>query len=99
MFRSTVMFLALALTVAHAGQAQTDRSAPPMAEPLSYSSGQGAIVLTTAVAGPDLSLTFAFAKPVKSYLNKEDPYLSVELELDTDNNPKTGWAQVDDRVL
>lgn len=94
MTRSIVIFFALALTAAHTAHA--DGSEPPRSEPLSFASSQGETVLTTAVVGSDLSLTFEFEKPVKSYLSADDPFVSIDLELDTDNNTKTGWTQVDD---
>ncbi len=90
MFRST-LFLALAVSLAGTAVAQT-----PKAEPLLFGSDQGAVGVTVAVAGADLSITWEFEKPVKSYPNADAPYVSMELDLDTDNNAKTGWSQVDD---
>lgn len=94
MFRMAVVFLALALTVAHPGQAQTKESAPSAGESFRFFSDHRPIEVTTAVRGADLSLTFEFEERVKSYLNADDPFLSIELDFDTDNNVKTG--QVDD---
>jgi hypothetical protein len=96
MFRMTVVFLALALTVAHPGHAQTRESAPSAGESFRFFSDNRPIEVTTAVRGADLSLTFEFEERVKSYLNADDPFLSIELDFDTDNNVKTGQASMND---
>ena len=66
------------------------------AQSLDLPSDLGGIAVTASVAGSDLSVVAEFEQPPKAQLNDDNPVLSLDLYLDTDNNAKTGFDLVDD---
>jgi hypothetical protein len=58
--------------------------------------GDGPILVTASLVDGDLEIMTSFANPVTSYLTDRGNLLQLEIQLDTDNNRKTGPQQEGD---
>ena len=56
----------------------------------------GAVAVSCAIAGSDLDFSVTFPSPIRSYLGPTQPAMSLTFFLDTDKNPRTGFAKSED---